>query len=217
MKKFEAQTYYEILDIPVQATPFEIRQAYKSALAIYNEDSLATYSFFSEHEREEVLKRIEEAFLILTDEDKRAVYDRQLIHDGKIASTDVEKKEEKKAVPLFQTKNVVEKNALFQRIQDRIRETDVKGMAEEILSKDLISGSDLRHLRESVGIAIEEIYEVTRITASTLKAIEQDEYDKLPTDIYLKNFLKSYAEMLQVDSEKIIAGYMKNLSENTTS
>ena len=217
MKKFESQTYYEILDIPVQATPFEIRQAYKSALAIYNEDSLATYSFFSEHEREEVLKRIEEAFLILTDEDKRAVYDRQLIHDGKIASTAVEKKEKKKTVPLFQTKNVVEKNALFQRIQDRIRETDVKGIAEEILSKDLISGSDLRHLRESVGIGIEEIYEVTRITASTLKAIEQDEYDKLPTDIYLKNFLKSYAEMLQIDSEKIIAGYMKNLSENTTS
>ena len=217
MKKFESQTYYEILDIPVQATPFEIRQAYKSALAIYNEDSLATYSFFSAHEREEVLKRIEEAFLILTDEDKRAVYDRQLIHDGKIASTDVEKKEKKKAVPLFQTKNVVEKNALFQRIQDRIRETDVKGIAEEILSKDLISGSDLRNLRESVGIGIEEIYEVTRITASTLKAIEQDEYDKLPTDIYLKNFLKSYAEMLQVDSENIIAGYMKNLSENTAS
>ena len=217
MKKFEAQTYYEILDIPVQATPFEIRQAYKSALTIYNEDSLATYSFFSEHEREEVLKRIEEAFLILTDEGKRAVYDLQLIHDGKIASTDIEKKEKKKAVPLFQTKNVVEKNALFQRIQDRIREVDVKSIAEEILSRDLISGSDLRHLRESVGIAIEEIYEVTRITASTLKAIEQDEYDKLPTDIYLKNFLKSYAEMLQVDSEKIIAGYMKNLSENTTS
>ena len=217
MKKFETQTYYEILDIPVQATPFEIRQAYKSALAIYNEDSLATYSFFSEHEREEVLKRIEEAFLILTDEDKRAVYDRQLIHDGKIASTDVEKKEKKKAVPLFQTKNVVEKNALFQRIQDKIRETDVKGIAEEILSKDLVSGSDLRNLRESVGIGIEEIYEVTRITASTLKAIEQDGYDKLPTDIYLRNFLKSYAEMLQIDSEKIIAGYMKNLSENTAS
>ncbi len=217
MKKFETQTYYEILDIPVQATPFEIRQAYKSALAIYNEDSLATYSFFSEHEREEVLKRIEEAFLILTDEDKRAVYDRQLIHDGKIASTDVAKKEKKKAVPLFQTKNVVEKNALFQRIQDKIRETDVKGIAEEILSKDLVSGSDLRNLRESVGIGIEEIYEVTRITASTLKAIEQDEYDKLPTDIYLRNFLKSYAEMLQIDSEKIIAGYMKNLSENTAS
>ncbi|HIJ55931.1 MAG TPA: DnaJ domain-containing protein [Deltaproteobacteria bacterium] len=217
MKKFESQTYYEILDIPVQATPFEIRQAYKSALAIYNEDSLATYSFFSELERQEVLKRIEEAFLILTDQDKRADYDRQLIHDGKIAAAAVEKKEKKKAVPLFQTKNVVEKNALFKRIQDRIRETDVKGIAEGMLSKDLISGSDLRNLRESVGIGIEEIYEVTRITASTLKAIEQDEYDKLPTAIYLKNFLKSYAEILQVDSEKIIAGYMKNLSQNTPS
>lgn len=217
MKKFETQTYYEILDLPVQAMPFEIRQAYKTALAIYDEDSLVTYSFFSEGEREEVLRRIEEAFLVLINDEKRAAYDQQLIKDGKIAASALEKKDKKKTVPLFQIKNVEDKNVLFQRIQDKIIERNVKKVAEGILSKDFISGSDLRNLRESISIGIEEIYEVTRITASTLKAIEQDEYEKLPSAIYLKNFLKSYADMLQLDSKKIIDGYMKNLSRNTIS
>jgi DnaJ-class molecular chaperone len=44
MKKFEDLSYYEILEIPVEASSYEIREAYKEALSIYTEDSLTTYS-----------------------------------------------------------------------------------------------------------------------------------------------------------------------------
>jgi cytoskeletal protein RodZ len=42
--------------------------------------------------------------------------------------------------------------------------------------------------------------------------------DNLPPLIYLKNFLKQYAEILQLDSEKVIEGYTKNieLSQETS-
>ena len=52
--------YYELLEIPYDASSFEIRQAYKDAFSIYNEDSLATYSFFEDGERDQILKKIEE-------------------------------------------------------------------------------------------------------------------------------------------------------------
>jgi len=45
MKRFEELNYYEILELPVNASDFEIRQAYKSALSIYEEDSLSSYTF----------------------------------------------------------------------------------------------------------------------------------------------------------------------------
>ena len=54
MKKFEDLSYYEILEIPVGASSYEIREAYKEALSIYNEDSLTTYSLFTDDERDEI-------------------------------------------------------------------------------------------------------------------------------------------------------------------
>ena len=74
MKKYEELNYYETLEIPFGASPFEISQAYKDALSIYNEDSLITYSFFDDDERDRILKKIEKAFFILIDQKKRAYH-----------------------------------------------------------------------------------------------------------------------------------------------
>ena len=58
MKRFEDLNYYQILEIPVRASSFEIREAYRDALSIYNEDSLTTYSLFTDDERDKILKKI---------------------------------------------------------------------------------------------------------------------------------------------------------------
>ena len=75
MKKYEELNHYEALEIPIGASPFEISQAYKDALSIYSEDSLITYSFFDDSERDLILKKIEKAFLTLIDPIKRGKYD----------------------------------------------------------------------------------------------------------------------------------------------
>ena len=63
-------------------TPFEIRQAYKTALEAYSEDSIVIYSLFSEAERKEILARIEEALATLINEKARSAYDQMLIQQG---------------------------------------------------------------------------------------------------------------------------------------
>ncbi|MBW1768544.1 MAG: helix-turn-helix domain-containing protein, partial [Deltaproteobacteria bacterium] len=88
---------------------------------------------------------------------------------------------------------------------------DLKEISDEILSKESISGNDLKKVREAMGIELEEIFEITRINISILKSIEDNQFGRLPPIIYLKNFLKSYTEILQIDSKKIIDGYMKNI------
>jgi DnaJ-class molecular chaperone len=78
MRNFEELNFYEILEISIDATTFKIRRAYENALEIYGRKSLLTYSLFSEEERVDILKRLEDAYLTLIDKTKRKAYDATL-------------------------------------------------------------------------------------------------------------------------------------------
>jgi len=212
MKKYEELNHYEALEIPPGASPFEISQAYKDALSIYSEDSLITYSFFDDSERDLILKKIEKAFLTLIDPIKRAKYDRMLVRTGEADESILIKKERKKPISLFQTKYPRNKGLYLKKIRKKVAAQDMNKLSNEILTSDLISGTDLKNLRKSVGIDLQEVFEVTRVNIPTLKSIEENEFEKLPPIIYLKNFLKSYSDILQLNSTTIVDGYIKNMT-----
>ena len=215
MERFENLNYYELLEIPVTASSFEIRQAYRNALSIYEEDSMISYSFFSDDERNEILSRIEEAFSTLIDNNRRVVYNRELVGAGH-PDLFLEKKpkpKSKRAIPLFSLKKSGEQKFIAGKVRTRIERKDYLWFSEEILSKDLISGKDLEKLRKYVGIAVEEIFEVTRISLKVLTAIENDDVGSLPQEFYLRNFLKAYSELFKLDSGKVIDGYLKNIAK----
>lgn len=211
MRKFEELNHYEIFEISINASTFEIRQAYKETLSIYGSDSPISYSFFTEKESKEILDRVEEAFSTLIDQEKRALYNKMLVREKKIDPSSLTKKREKVPTPLFSSKTPGGA-ALSKTIMKRIKDKDLKKTKEAILSKDMISGDDLKQLRKTVGIKIEDLFEVTRITVSILEAIEHDNFGTLPSTFYLKNFLKAYAKLFEVDPKKIIDGYLKNLN-----
>jgi hypothetical protein len=78
MNKFEEFNYYEILEISVNASSFEIRRAYRNALEVYSDHSLLTYSLFSVEERVNILKKLEDAYNTLIDRTRRTTYDASL-------------------------------------------------------------------------------------------------------------------------------------------
>jgi hypothetical protein len=117
MKSLDGLNYYEILQIPVSASFIEIKQAYRYALSIYSEDSLATYSLFSNGERDNILKVIEKAFLTLIDENKRAVYDKGLVECGQINEL-ITRKDQKKTTAFFHSDNFVIDENLSDTIPD---------------------------------------------------------------------------------------------------
>ena len=209
MKRFEDFNYYEMLEVPVNASHFEIRQAYKDSLSIYNEDSLVTYTLFTSEERADILKKVETAFTTLIDKKARANYDTMLVDSGNLDESILDKKDQRKPIPLFPSRKSIDEEAFFKKIKKRIKDEEIEKMSSQILSKDIISGDDLKNLRKSLGIELEEIFEVARISVSILKSIEENQTDSLPPSVYLKNFLKIYAELLQVDSKKIVDGYLK--------
>lgn len=78
---------------------------------------------------------------------------------------------------------------------------------------EAISGKDLKYLRKFFGIGLDEVYQATKISPTALEAIEKDDIANLPPTIYLKSFLKSYAEILQLDTKLIVEGYLKNIEK----
>ena len=214
IKRFEDLNYYEILRIPFNASSFEVRQAYKNSLAIYEERSLSTYSLFSEDERAAILAKIEKAFLALVDDRKRITYDNDLVNSGEIPSNMLAERELKKAIPVFQINKARTRVNSLTRIRKKIQEKESKEIFNTMLKSEVICGKDLKNLRESLGIELEEFFQATKISPTTLEAIEKDDIGNLPPSIYLKSFLKSYAEILQLDTKRIVDGYLKNLEKS---
>lgn len=212
IKKFKDLNYYELLSIPYNASSFEIRQAYKHILAIYEENSLATYSLFVEDERKVILSKIEDAFLTLIDDKKRKAYDNNLVSIGEVSDNIFTDKEQKKAIPIFQKSEARTSNNSLARIKKKIQEKEAADLATTMLKSDQITGKDLKNLRESLGIELEEIFQATKISPTALAAIEKDDMANLPPKIYLISFLKSYAEALQLDPKQVVDGYIRNIS-----
>ncbi len=69
---------------------------------------------------------------------------------------------------------------------------------------DLSVGDILHRARTRTDITLEYAAQQTRIRVSYLQAIEDGQLDRLPGRIYAIGFIKTYAEFLNLDGEKII-------------
>lgn len=73
---FKNQSYYDILEVGPNASFNEIKTAYYRIKSTYSKDSPALYTLFNEDETKELLAKIEIAYLVLSNGDKRKEYDR---------------------------------------------------------------------------------------------------------------------------------------------
>lgn len=72
------QNYYELLEVPRDATRAEIDRAYDRARAYFGPGSIAVYSLSTADELKAVLDRIDEAWLVLSDDAARSEYEQRV-------------------------------------------------------------------------------------------------------------------------------------------
>ena len=65
----------------------------------------------------------------------------------------------------------------------------------------------LRTKRESLRLTLKDICRSTRVSVVNLEAIENGAFCDLPVPIYTKNFIKTYARALDLDSKPILDSY----------
>ena len=68
-------------------------------------------------------------------------------------------------------------------------------------------GERLRNAREARGWSLADVSELTRIRATFLQALEEEQFDRLPGRTYLKGFLRTYATALGLDPDELFEAY----------
>src|SRR6476620_1386096 len=68
-------------------------------------------------------------------------------------------------------------------------------------------GATLREARMRARIDISQIESETKIRAKYLRALENEEWDLLPGPTYVKSFLRTYAEALDLDAKLLVDEY----------
>jgi cytoskeletal protein RodZ len=76
-------------------------------------------------------------------------------------------------------------------------------------------GHILREARENKGLTLAEVQDKTRINSRFLAALEQGDYQKLPTPVHARGFLRNYARFLGLDPQPLVERYEWVLEHET--
>ena len=207
MKPLSEQNHYEILEIESDAAAAEIERAFRMAQSTYADESLAGYSVFGEGEASAIRERIEIAYRVLSDAEARLAYDAELggsgAPSGEEAASGAPQPEPAGALDEFA-------NPLEPRPANEMGE--LEALEEEDGEFD---GARLRRSRLRKGIELEEISGITKINPTYLRFIEEDRYAELPAPVYVRGFVRAYADCIGLDSTRVAASYMKQFEVDT--
>ena len=169
---------YDVLGLEPGASREQIERAYRFSLEMYGEDAVATYSLLEPAEIEGERARIQEAYEVLADPERRRAYD-----DGHgFAPPDP-------SVVTFAS----------------------EAGAETVELPEVLTGAELRRLREARGVSLRQMASATKIGTRFLEYIEEDRLAFLPAPVYLRGFLQEYARMVNLDARRVAEAYMKRL------
>lgn len=87
---------------------------------------------------------------------------------------------------------------------------------EEPIQPENGPGHLLAKKREALGMTVQEVADALHITMHYVRALETDAHDKLPGDVFIKGYLRSYAGLLDLDPTVIINVFLDYSSDRAT-
>jgi cytoskeleton protein RodZ len=74
-------------------------------------------------------------------------------------------------------------------------------------------GDRFRKAREKKELSLDDVSNVTKISARMLRAIEEEHFDQLPGGVFNKGFIRAYAKHLGLDPEEAVTDYLACLRQ----
>lgn len=215
--------YYELLEVPTNASYDEIRNNYIRAKNAYSNDSIALYSLMSESECHSILEKIEEAYSILSIPSRRKEYDKAKglnkdldIHmendrsdkdyyqESATSKEDTAGHEQTATSPsndndfTIQQKDVhVSKFTAKKRFSLDYKKN--QNFEQEIENTTDFTGEFLKKIREYKQVTIERMADMTKVSKTYLRYIEEDNYQKLPAIVFCTRLCLSICKVFKTN------------------
>lgn len=199
-------TYYELLEVSPESPQLEISRAYERAKMTYSSDNPALYTVFSTEEARELIKLIEEAYLILGNAIFRNRYDEIL----KDPLTRIEELKFQDIVGPILNSTVDKQKIHFRPVYQRNEAIEVY-----IQNHENCDGAFLKKIREYKNITVEKMSEITRINPHYLDAIERNDWNGLPAHVFVRGFVVQVCRVLGLDEKRTADSFMKILKANS--
>jgi len=69
-------------------------------------------------------------------------------------------------------------------------------------------GSYLKSERELRGVTLDELYSKTKIPVRHLRALENNQFDELPEEVFIKGYIRSVAKVIGAQEDEVLSTYM---------
>lgn len=217
MEKGE-KNYYEILEISPQANQDEVYNGYLKAKNAYSQDSLALYSIMTKDQCLDMVKSIDEAYLIISDPEKRAEYDKakglktfltQKSNERKNPSWEEEEefRQSHKPTSSSQIAKIVScKKFSLAYEKDPQFEQEIEKTTE-------FSGAFLRKIREYRQVDINRMSDMTKVSKTYIGCLEKEDIKNLPALVYVRGFVYQYAKCLKLNPDLVATSYLYRIKK----
>jgi curved DNA-binding protein CbpA len=217
MNHEKSKNYYEILEIPTDASAEEVHQGYIKTKNAYSNDSLALYSLMSQDECSAILDLIDEAYSIISDPKRRIMYDearginQTMSTPRRSVTYDIPQpgREDSIVKEPSNTSNTLAKIVAKNRFALEY-EVDEE-FEREIEQTTQFTGDLLRKIREYKKIDIPRLSDMTKVSKTYIRHIEDENVEKLPAFVYARGFVYQYAKCLKLNPELVATSYIYHL------
>ncbi len=73
-------------------------------------------------------------------------------------------------------------------------------------------GQYLKNARQEKNISIETVAEAIKIQSVLVLQLEDEAHDRLPTEVFVKGFIRTYADTVGVDGDTVVQKYMESVT-----
>ncbi|GAB4019648.1 MAG: hypothetical protein Fur0010_21840 [Bdellovibrio sp.] len=215
------RNYYDVLEVTPEASQDDIYRGYVRAKNAYSQDSLALYSLMTKEECQQILDLIEEAYSVLSDPSKRKQYDdvrginrgmqrvMRAASPGLTASDNSDhhlQQAPDSTAENSMTKIVAKKRFGLEYNEDLEFEREIENTTE-------FTGAFLKKIREYKNVELDRLADMTKISKSYIRYIEDEDFDKLPAEAYVRGFVYQMGKCLKLNPDLVATSYLYRMKK----